>query len=85
MLYSFYKLILTKEYRDHIYQALLKPSGFVGYQPKVSDIRDVPFQGTEELYPEKRRDIGASFQSFQKGFSADDIVYYYLLLFYSNL
>ena len=80
MIYSLYKLILTKEYRDHIYQNLMKPSGFVGYQRKISDVRDIPFQGEiEENYPQKVRDIGASMmadkfnQGIQRGISADDI------------
>lgn len=70
MIYSFYKLILTKEYRDHIQQSLLQPSGFVGYDKKMSDIRDIPFQGAEEFIPDKKRDIG---NIFQRGVSADDI------------
>jgi hypothetical protein len=43
-IYSLYKLILTKEYRDHIVNQLVQPSGAIGYTPKVTDIRDVPFQ-----------------------------------------
>lgn len=72
MIYSFYKLILTKEYRDHIQQALLQPAGFVGYNKKISDVRDIPFQGAVEdnFMNEKRRDIS---DVFRRGVSADDI------------
>jgi hypothetical protein len=75
MIYSLYRLILTKEYRDHIYQNLMKPSGFVGYQKKVSDVRDIPFQGEqEEFYPTKQRDIGSLFErGIRAGISSDDI------------
>jgi hypothetical protein len=71
MFYSFYKLILTKEYRDHIHRSLMQPSGFVGYNNRISDVREVPFQGAaEEFSPDKKRDIG---NLFQRGVSADDI------------
>lgn len=78
MMYSLYRLILTKEYRDHIYQNLMKPSGFVGYQKKVSDVRDIPYQGEkEELYPTKQRDIGSMLNSgvrgLQRGLGTDEI------------
>lgn len=75
-IYSLYKLVLTKEYRDHIYQNLMKPSGFVDYQRKVNDVRDIPYQGDrEEFYPQKQRDIGSMFSNMniQKGLSGDEI------------
>lgn len=75
MIYSLYRLILTKEYRDHIFQNLMKPSGFIGYENKIADVRDIPYQGDrEEMYPTKQRDIGSMFtRSLQRGISGDEI------------